>query len=149
MTHEKKTEDTDDASQGSYHKKIHTFSTMTSSPSFANGQQPNERLSSVTINLPNDGDIERGAGALNNSNGNPTDGDVGAETNNGASSSSWTQQQRARMRQSFRSSRPEPFDNELLRRAVSDVGRWAYGIILVEVWALNHDNTALYRPEMG
>jgi hypothetical protein len=41
------------------------------------------------------------------------------------------------------------YDSHLLKRAVSDAGRWAYGIILVEVWALNSDRTFLYRPDDG
>jgi HPP family len=41
------------------------------------------------------------------------------------------------------------YDTHLLKRAVEDAGRWAYGIILVEVWALNQDQTFLYRPDNG
>jgi hypothetical protein len=42
----------------------------------------------------------------------------------------------------------DPFDNSLLHRAVADAGRWAYGVMLVEVWVQN-DITQLVRPEAG
>lgn len=41
------------------------------------------------------------------------------------------------------------YDDNLLHRAVADAGRWAYGTILVEVWALSEDHTLLTRPEAG
>jgi hypothetical protein len=41
------------------------------------------------------------------------------------------------------------YDDNLLHRAVADAGRWAYGTILVEVWALSEDHTLLSRPEAG
>lgn len=41
------------------------------------------------------------------------------------------------------------FDSSLLHRAVADGGRWAYGVILVEVWVLNREKTQLFRPEYG
>jgi hypothetical protein len=41
------------------------------------------------------------------------------------------------------------YDTQLLHRAVADAGRWAYGIVWVEVWALSADQTHLYRPECG
>jgi hypothetical protein len=40
------------------------------------------------------------------------------------------------------------FDNSLLHRAVADAGRWAYGVMFVEVWVQN-DITQLVRPEAG
>jgi hypothetical protein len=43
----------------------------------------------------------------------------------------------------------DPFDNNLLHQAVADGGRWAYGVIVVEVWVLNDDLTQLCRPESG
>jgi hypothetical protein len=42
----------------------------------------------------------------------------------------------------------EPFDNSLLHRAVADAGRWAYGVMFVEIWVQN-DITQLVRPEGG
>lgn len=41
------------------------------------------------------------------------------------------------------------YDDELLHRAVADAGRWAYGTIFVELWALNDERTLLFRPEAG
>lgn len=41
------------------------------------------------------------------------------------------------------------YDDGLLHRAVEDAGRWAYGTIFVEIWALNEDRTFLFRPEAG
>jgi hypothetical protein len=41
------------------------------------------------------------------------------------------------------------YDAQRLQRAVADAGRWAYGIVLVEVWTLNQDRTFLYRPDGG
>jgi hypothetical protein len=43
----------------------------------------------------------------------------------------------------------DEFDDGLLHRAVADGGRWAYGVIMVEVWVLSHDDTLLSRPEAG
>jgi hypothetical protein len=40
------------------------------------------------------------------------------------------------------------FDNSLLHRAVADAGRWAYGVMLVEVWVEN-DINQLFRPDSG
>jgi hypothetical protein len=42
----------------------------------------------------------------------------------------------------------DPFDSSLLHRAVADAGRWAYGVMFVEVWVQN-DITQLVRPEGG
>jgi len=42
-----------------------------------------------------------------------------------------------------------PYDTRLLHRVVADAGRWAYGTVLVEVWALSDDRTHLFRPEAG
>lgn len=41
------------------------------------------------------------------------------------------------------------YDDLLLHRAVKDAGRWAYGIVIVEVWALSEDSTHLFRPDQG
>jgi hypothetical protein len=41
------------------------------------------------------------------------------------------------------------YDNSVLRRAVEDAGRWAYGTVLVELWALNEDRTFLFCPPAG
>jgi hypothetical protein len=43
----------------------------------------------------------------------------------------------------------DSFDNSLLHQAVADGGRWAYGVMFVEVWVLNDDKTQLFRPEGG
>mmetsp|Transcript_29533 Transcript_29533/g.45335 ORF Transcript_29533/g.45335 Transcript_29533/m.45335 type:complete len:472 (-) Transcript_29533:269-1684(-) len=38
---------------------------------------------------------------------------------------------------------------DLLFRTVRDAGRWAFGTVFVEVWALNEDGTKLFRPDGG
>jgi hypothetical protein len=43
----------------------------------------------------------------------------------------------------------EASDINLLHRSVADAGRWAFGMILVEVWVMSPDNTALYRSDSG
>ena len=43
----------------------------------------------------------------------------------------------------------DDYDNDFLHRVVEDAGRWAYGIVFVEVWVLNMDKTHLYRPNDG
>lgn len=40
----------------------------------------------------------------------------------------------------------DPFDDSLLRRAVADGSRWAYGLRFVKVWVQN-EITQLFRPE--
>lgn len=40
-------------------------------------------------------------------------------------------------------------DEDLLHRAIEDAGRWAYGIVLIELWVLNDDKTQLMRPPGG
>jgi hypothetical protein len=42
----------------------------------------------------------------------------------------------------------DPFDDSLLHRAVADGGRWAYGVMFVEVWVQN-EITQFFRPESG
>jgi hypothetical protein len=42
----------------------------------------------------------------------------------------------------------DPFDSSMLHRAVADAGRWAYGVMFVEVWVQN-DISQLFRPEGG
>lgn len=41
------------------------------------------------------------------------------------------------------------YNQEILRRAVEDAGRWAYGVMVVEVWCISDDQTKLYRPDGG
>jgi hypothetical protein len=41
------------------------------------------------------------------------------------------------------------YDDNLLHQAVADGGRWAYGVIVAEVWVLNDNLTQLCRPESG
>jgi len=41
------------------------------------------------------------------------------------------------------------FDEDLLHCAIKDAGRWAYGIVMVEIWVLKEDKTALFRPDGG
>ena len=43
----------------------------------------------------------------------------------------------------------DDYDNDFLHRVVEDAGRWAYGIVFVEVWVLNSEKTHLYRPNDG
>lgn len=45
--------------------------------------------------------------------------------------------------------RADLYDEDLLRRAVADAGRWAYGTILVEVWLLTQDELALILAHSG
>jgi hypothetical protein len=41
------------------------------------------------------------------------------------------------------------YDNDFFHRVVEDAGRWAFGVIFVEVWVLNSTRTHLIRPESG
>lgn len=41
----------------------------------------------------------------------------------------------------------DDYDDDLLRRAVADAGRWAYGTVLVEVWVMK--KMSLVRPTCG
>jgi hypothetical protein len=41
------------------------------------------------------------------------------------------------------------YDTEFLERIVADAGRWAYGVVLVEVWVMNEHRTQLERPPGG
>lgn len=41
------------------------------------------------------------------------------------------------------------YDSHLLHRTVADAGRWAFGIVAVEVWVLSDDMTRLNRPPYG
>ncbi|KAL3943625.1 MAG: hypothetical protein SGBAC_002293 [Bacillariaceae sp.] len=43
----------------------------------------------------------------------------------------------------------DSYDRDFLHRVVEDAGRWAFGVILVELWVLNDTGTQLYRPECG
>jgi hypothetical protein len=43
----------------------------------------------------------------------------------------------------------DEYNQELLHQAVENAGRWAYGIIVVEVWLLAEDQTKLFRPDGG
>lgn len=45
--------------------------------------------------------------------------------------------------------RDESVDEDLLRRAVADAGRWAFGTVRVEVWVLNDTETQLFQPVGG
>jgi hypothetical protein len=47
------------------------------------------------------------------------------------------------------SSQPDEYDNEFFHRVIEDAGRWAFGVICVEVWVLNEARTHLFRPENG
>jgi hypothetical protein len=47
------------------------------------------------------------------------------------------------------SSQPDVYDNEFFHRVIEDAGRWAFGVIFVEVWVLNETRTHLFRPENG
>jgi hypothetical protein len=46
-----------------------------------------------------------------------------------------------------RTQRDEQFDQEMLRRAIADTGRWAYGTISVEAWILDETTGKLIRPQ--
>lgn len=41
------------------------------------------------------------------------------------------------------------FDEDLVHRAIRDAGRWAYGTVVVEIWVLNKEKTALFHPDGG
>lgn len=41
------------------------------------------------------------------------------------------------------------WDDQLLKRAVADAGKWAFGSVMAEVWVMNEDRTKLYRPKFG
>jgi hypothetical protein len=72
------------------------------------------------------------------------------DTKRSASASSSSKKKKLAYKRSMSSAtHATQYDSHLLKRAVSDAGRWAYGIILVEVWALNHDRTFLDRPDNG
>ncbi|GKY96392.1 hypothetical protein MPSEU_000598800 [Mayamaea pseudoterrestris] len=43
----------------------------------------------------------------------------------------------------------ENYNEALLHKAVEDAGRWAYGIIVAEVWCISDDQTKLFRPNGG
>eukprot|EP00581_Thalassiosira_minuscula_P006822 CAMPEP_0183706684 /NCGR_PEP_ID=MMETSP0737-20130205/3442_1 /TAXON_ID=385413 /ORGANISM="Thalassiosira miniscula, Strain CCMP1093" /LENGTH=577 /DNA_ID=CAMNT_0025934155 /DNA_START=327 /DNA_END=2060 /DNA_ORIENTATION=- len=46
-----------------------------------------------------------------------------------------------------REQREEEFDQEMLRRAIADTGRWAYGTISVEAWIFDEKKGKLVRPK--
>lgn len=46
-----------------------------------------------------------------------------------------------------REQRDEEFDQDMLRRAIADTGRWAYGTISVEAWVLDEQTGKLSRPK--
>jgi hypothetical protein len=41
------------------------------------------------------------------------------------------------------------YDTQFFQRVVADAGRWAYGVVLVEVWVMDESQTHLFRPEGG
>lgn len=42
------------------------------------------------------------------------------------------------------------YDDSLLHKAVAEAGKWAYGTVLVELWAFTEEgSTVLVRPEAG
>lgn len=41
------------------------------------------------------------------------------------------------------------YDRDFFHRVVRDTGRWAFGVVLVEVWVLNAARTHLFRPDHG
>ena len=41
------------------------------------------------------------------------------------------------------------FDAAFFHQCVQDSGRWAYGVVMVEVWVMNEDKTHLFRPVGG
>lgn len=45
-----------------------------------------------------------------------------------------------------REERDVEFDEDMLRRAIADTGKWAYGTISVEAWVLNEQTGKLVRP---
>ncbi len=45
-----------------------------------------------------------------------------------------------------REDRDVEFDEDMLRRAIADTGKWAYGTISVEAWVLNEQTGKLVRP---
>jgi hypothetical protein len=56
-----------------------------------------------------------------------------------------TSQQSPRVNPSARNN----YENDFFHRVVEDAGRWAFGVIFVEVWVLNSSRTHLIRPESG
>mmetsp|Transcript_33527 Transcript_33527/g.60393 ORF Transcript_33527/g.60393 Transcript_33527/m.60393 type:complete len:191 (+) Transcript_33527:172-744(+) len=46
-----------------------------------------------------------------------------------------------------RTQRDEEFDQDMLRRAIADTGRWAYGTISVEAWVFNEQTGKLVWPK--
>lgn len=56
----------------------------------------------------------------------------------------------AEPQQNFTDDIPESdFDNDFFQRVVADAGRWAYGVVFVEVWVMNEERTQLERPQGG
>lgn len=45
-----------------------------------------------------------------------------------------------------REERDVEFDEDMLRRAIADTGKWAYGTISVEAWVLDEETGKLVRP---
>ena len=41
------------------------------------------------------------------------------------------------------------YDRKFFQQVIQDAGRWAYGVIAIEVWVLNKDRTHLVRPDYG
>jgi hypothetical protein len=54
-----------------------------------------------------------------------------------------------RTRNSEIAAQHDEYENEFFHRVVENAGRWAFGVILVEVWVLNEAKTHLFRPENG
>ena len=46
-----------------------------------------------------------------------------------------------------RHERDDAFDRDMVTRAISDTGRWAFGTIAVEAWVLDNHSGQLNRPE--
>jgi HPP family len=41
------------------------------------------------------------------------------------------------------------FDTRFFHQVVQDAGRWAFGVVMVEVWVMNENRTHLFRPVGG
>ncbi|KAL3926172.1 MAG: hypothetical protein SGBAC_013577, partial [Bacillariaceae sp.] len=41
----------------------------------------------------------------------------------------------------------DAYDKDFLHRVIEDAGRWAFGIILAELWVLDDTGTHLFRPD--
>ncbi|CAJ1961153.1 unnamed protein product [Cylindrotheca closterium] len=43
----------------------------------------------------------------------------------------------------------EVYDMQFLHRVIEDAGRWAFGILLAELWVMDDTGTLLFRPDCG